>query len=201
MNTLRNDQGRFTKGNSGFWLGKKRGPHSPEWKQKMALAMSKRRLAPEHRRRIGEANKVKLLGRVLPAEVKYKISMFQRAHPRPTSYYRWIGSLSVLKQSQRKGFNSLEKILYAELDRLGVSYFKQYPIGQRYVVDAFVPKMNLAIEADGDYWHALEKNIRRDMEKDEYLLDAGFKVLRATESELRKDPTMLFGDVRLVCHE
>jgi very-short-patch-repair endonuclease len=55
-----------------------------------------------------------------------------------------------------------------------------------YQVDAYVPKLRLVVEADGDYWHgpAWPDVQVRDHYKDEYLRADGFTVVHFTGSEL-----------------
>jgi hypothetical protein len=49
--------------------------------------------------------------------------------------------------------NNLEQAAYTILDEFDVTYEKQYLIGDKFCVDAFVPSCNLVIQFDGDYWH------------------------------------------------
>jgi hypothetical protein len=62
---------------------------------------------------------------------------------------------SLLKTLKEKGPTCLERDLYYYLDKQGVKYEKQKRI-KRTIVDAFVKEFNLAIFADGEYWHTLD---------------------------------------------
>ncbi len=62
--------------------------------------------------------------------------------------------------------------------------FKTILNGRLRSIDIFIPKLNLCIEFDGNYWH---KN-RRDLDKikSELLFDKGFKLIRVREEPLKK---------------
>ena len=91
---------------------------------------------------------------------------------------------SALKQFNSNGPNSIERILYEELKARGFLFEIQKLINGRFLVDAYIPSLNLVIEADGDYWHSLEKNKIRDKRKNAYLKACGYNLLRLTETEI-----------------
>lgn len=91
---------------------------------------------------------------------------------------------SLIKQGSKR-HTTIETQVYQELDRRGIVYEAQKPVGNRYIVDAYVPDRNLVIECDGSYWHSLPRVIRRDRRKDAYLEKCGFSLLRLEESEIR----------------
>src|SRR3972149_2027807 len=76
----------------------------------------------------------------------------------------------------------LETRLYALLNRSGYAYQKQKQFGSR-IVDAYVPELNLAFEADGAYWH---KDKKAQLIRDEYLISKGIEaVVHLTEIDLK----------------
>lgn len=80
---------------------------------------------------------------------------------------------------------SIEKAVYDELEKRGVEFEPQKVINGKFVVDAYVPALNLVIEVDGDYWHSLDKVVKRDKSKNAYLSACGFNLLRLPEHEIR----------------
>lgn len=54
-------------------------------------------------------------------------------------------------------------------------------------LDIFMPKLNVAIEYDGDYWHSLPDMIIRDNIKDALCKTNGIKLIRISESVWQKD--------------
>lgn len=101
------------------------------------------------------------------------------------------------------GTSKLEEHFASEfLDKLGVEYVYQFEakdIGRFY--DFYLPKSNLIIEIDGDYWHGNpdkysdedlkghQKRARRiDEYKDKWALLHSIPIMRIWESDIRKNP-------------
>lgn len=97
---------------------------------------------------------------------------------------RKAGIASRIKQFQHLGPTSIETKLYQELKDRGLLFEKQKLINGKFLVDAYIPSLNLIIEADGNYWHAQERAIIRDAQENKYLPKAGFRLLRLTETEI-----------------
>lgn len=95
----------------------------------------------------------------------------------------WLKGL--LKQKTMKEPTSIEKKVYEELKARGLLFEKQKLINGRFLVDAYIPSLNLVIEADGNYWHSLEKVKKRDKTKNAYLTKCGYKLLRLSETEIK----------------
>jgi len=79
---------------------------------------------------------------------------------------------------------SIEKKLYNELKARGLLFEKQRLINGKFLVDAYIPSLNLIIEADGDYWHSLPKVVRKDKSENAYLTKCGYNLLRLPEHEI-----------------
>lgn len=115
----------------------------------------------------------------------------------------------VLKNIKKKrshpqyGTSKLEEDFAKDfLDKLGVEYqyqFEAKDIGRFY--DFYLPKSNLIIEIDGDYWHGNpekygENELKRhqiraqrvDEYKNKWALLHGIPILRIWESDIRKNP-------------
>ncbi|GAG53584.1 unnamed protein product, partial [marine sediment metagenome] len=100
------------------------------------------------------------------------------------SFYHKIGTMSAIKQQSSKEPTSIEKKVYDELKARGLLFETQKLINGRFLVDAWIPSLNLIIEADGDYWHGLDRVKKRDKAKNAYLKTCGFNLLRLTETEI-----------------
>lgn len=82
---------------------------------------------------------------------------------------------------------SIEIKVYKELKDRGFLFETQKMIGNKFIVDAYIPSLNLIVEADGDYWHNLPNNQRRDLSKDAYLKKCGYGVLRLRGSQIMSE--------------
>ncbi len=95
---------------------------------------------------------------------------------------RIAGNLGVIKQRQEE--TSIEKKLYQELKDRGLLFEKQKLINGKFLVDAYIPLLNLIIEADGNYWHSLERVVKKDKSENAYLTKCGYNLLRLSETEI-----------------
>ena len=81
-----------------------------------------------------------------------------------------------------------------------IAFSKQYLVEDKFVCDFAIPELKIAIEADGDYWHAsqkiynhqfLDKRQKRNVQKDKYekiyLEGKGWLLLRFFESEIKSN--------------
>lgn len=83
---------------------------------------------------------------------------------------------------------SIEIILYAALELLGLDYVAQHGITEAHTIaDAYIPSEHTALYADGTYWHALPKVVEKDKRVNARLAQLGYAVHRFTEPELRKN--------------
>lgn len=79
---------------------------------------------------------------------------------------------------------SIEKAVYDYLLLKGILFEKQKLINGKFVVDAYIPSINLIIEADGKYWHELDRIKKKDKAENAYLKKCGFNVIRLSEKEI-----------------
>lgn len=99
---------------------------------------------------------------------------------------RTIWTLTHLKKGRT---TAIEAILYQTLDHFGIDYIAQHPILEAHtVVDAYLPKHNVVIYADGDYWHSLPRTVLRDKRQNAKLTELGYRIYRIPEHVLNKDP-------------
>lgn len=78
----------------------------------------------------------------------------------------------------------IEIILQDLLTKNNIKFEKHKPIfGQP---DLFI-EPNICIFADGDYWHSLEKSLKRDLEVNTYLVNNDYIVLRLSERTIKND--------------
>lgn len=98
-------------------------------------------------------------------------------------------------KQQKISPNKLEKAGYSLLDEIGIEYIAQHPIANKFVVDAYIPSVNLIIQFDGDYWHGhpekfptLDKRQKRrvviDKSQNAYFKKYGYIILRFWETDI-----------------
>ena len=80
----------------------------------------------------------------------------------------------------------IENIMERALRNEGINIIPQKRL-LHFVVDFFIPKSNIVIEADGDYWHNYPDGTERDRYKTEKLENAGYLVLRFWERDIHKN--------------
>lgn len=93
-----------------------------------------------------------------------------------------------------RGPTDIEEMLMDELDSRKIIYEPQYQIG-RYHIDFAFPESNLAVEADGTYWHSRKGVSAKDRRKNQYLQSQGWTVLRFTGDEIRESPARCVDEI------
>ena len=78
-----------------------------------------------------------------------------------------------------------ERLVREALEDLQIQFQQEYKV-LRYHLDFFWPEHNLAIEADGGFWHTNSIGRLRDQRRDTNLLALGIKTIRITEDDLNK---------------
>jgi very-short-patch-repair endonuclease len=90
-----------------------------------------------------------------------------------------------LKQANNKEPTNIERIVYDYLDNQNIVFEKQKSIGSGFIVDAYIPSLNLVVEADGSYWHSTERGLKTDLRKNTYIKEQGLDLLRLSEAEIK----------------
>lgn len=95
-----------------------------------------------------------------------------------------LGVSNILQQARSKKPTSIEQAVYNALKQKGILFEQQKNVGGRWVVDAYIPSLNIVIECDGKYWHSLTEVQKRDVRKSAFLSQNGYQLLRFTEKEI-----------------
>lgn len=149
----------------------------------ISKALKGRKFSEAHKRKIGKSKEGQIpwnkgtKGLCKPNSSSFKSGERQKR----------LSALANKKQAEMKGPTSIEKKVYDELKRRGILFEKQKLINGHFLVDAYIPSLNLVIEADGDYWHSLDKIKKQDKAKNAYLKACGFNLLRFSGTEIRND--------------
>jgi very-short-patch-repair endonuclease len=89
--------------------------------------------------------------------------------------------------NQKFSFTDIEKIMIEKLKELNIIFIPQFNLDNLYIIDMFIPKYNLAIECDGDYWHSSKEAIQRDIRKNKYIEAKNIKLFRFWGSEIKNN--------------
>ena len=103
-------------------------------------------------------------------------------------------------QSRNKSLNRLELEGESLLKKVGLKFYSQHLLFDKFLVDAFIPCENIAIQWDGDYWHGhstklknglpdkrQKKRMDLDKSQDSYMKKRGIKILRFWENEVNNE--------------
>jgi len=89
---------------------------------------------------------------------------------------------------QKKGLTTIELLLAEELSTRSIPFETQYP-APPWLIDIALLDAQVAIEADGSYWHSLPHAVERDIRRDADLAARGWLVLRFSEADIRESPS------------
>lgn len=91
-----------------------------------------------------------------------------------------LGSLELHKRYPTK----IEIMIKNELDKHNINHISQYLVNNKFCVDEYLPEHNLIIEVDGNYWHKLDRVIKKDKAENAYLSKCGYRILRIPEDKV-----------------
>ena len=154
-----------TSSKSGFKEAIRQAAKKPERNAKISKALKGKKRRPfyrteSHRARISAALKGK------PKSEGHKAAL--RRHKRSPVHCARI-ALAAAKRILRypKPITGIERALYVMMKMSGFTFIPEKRFG-RYVVDAYIPELHMAFEADGAFWH---KDEERKLRRDIYLKD------------------------------
>ncbi len=97
---------------------------------------------------------------------------------------RECGLKGLISQQNSKEPTSIEKKVYQTLKETGLLFETQKLINGKFLVDAYIPSLNLVIEIDGSYWHSLDRVMKKDKAENAYLKKCGYRVIRIPEARI-----------------
>jgi len=151
----------------------------PEAIRKMSEKKSGKPLSEKHKKYLSKL----FTGRRLSESTRKKLSDITKD--------KWANDRQfvekVLAGLSNKEGTSIERKVAKILEELNIEFEKQKVIS-RSIVDFYIPNGNKIIEADGDYWHNLPGAKERDLRRDSFLKDKGYRILRITETEINDNP-------------
>lgn len=135
-----------------------------------------------------------LLDRALQQRVTF--GWVHRAHCRSLGRRGSAVASELLTAAGDRACSQAERLLIALLRDAGLSGWELgYPC-QGYVLDVAFPDQRVAIEVDGWAWHVTSERFVRDRQRQNALINAGWRVLRFTWHDLTACPDAVVHDIR-----
>ena len=108
--------------------------------------------------------------------------------------YPYNKELTEYSKELRKNMTAEEKHLWYDfLKLLPVTVKRQYVVGN-YILDFFIPNVNIAIELDGSQHYEPEAR-ESDKKRDAELLSVGIKVIRYTNVQINRNFDGVLSDI------
>ena len=123
-------------------------------------------------------------GKKFSEEIRQKMRDAHKNNPKYQIAMKKNGLKGLIAQQNMKEPTSIEKIVYDHLLLKGILFEKQKLINGKFIVDAYIPSLNLVIEADGSYWHSLDRVKGKYKAENAYLTKCGFNLVRLSEDEI-----------------
>jgi len=155
--------------------------HSDETKRKIGLGNKGKKYSETTKRKISEINK----GRKHTKEEKTELSIIQKKRMENPILREII--LNSLKLGRSKNINTkIELKLREQIEKNNIKFVHQYEL-DKFTCDFYLPKYNLLIEADGNYWHNYPHGTKTDEKKNKCAIRNGYNILHIWENEIKKD--------------
>jgi very-short-patch-repair endonuclease len=106
-----------------------------------------------------------------------------------------------IRRKLRRNATLPERLLWSKVrnNQLGFAFRRQHSIGP-YIVDFYCPMARLIVEVDGDS-HVTSEAELRDSERDEYLWDLGYEVIRFSTEDVKEALDGVCMKIRERCEE
>ncbi len=147
----------------------------------------------EHKRKISAANKAPSEDKIRKLSEAHKGKTRTEDHRRRTSealHRRWNDPEERLKMLEgkarhlRANLSPYESYMANLLTDLGIEFENNKVMGVRYIVDFFIPLWEMVVEIDGNHHRWVEGKPERDAERDKWLYDQGYTVVRFCTTEM-----------------
>ena len=86
--------------------------------------------------------------------------------------------------SRKFSYTKPEVFFYDELGKRKIDFVPQFNLNNKFLVDAFIPFINTLVQVDGNYWHNLERVIKKDKSFNAYAKKCGYRVVRFWEKDI-----------------
>lgn len=127
-----------------------------------------------------------LKGRPFTQEHKNKIQVAQLANGKKPSFKERMRRQRMTQVLPTKN-TSIEVKLQNGLKQRNIEFIPHYKFNGKFELDIAFPSKQIAVEADGVYYHNYPHGLPNDKKKDKYLIKCGWQVLRFWEHEINSN--------------
>ena len=135
-----------------------------------------------------------LLDRALQRRVRYPA--LHRTHCRTLGRHGSPAATALLAAATDRAGSQAELLLKALLRREGITGWQQHPMRLGYELDFAFAAERVVIEVDGWAWHVDRDRFQHDRERQNALVNAGWRVLRFTWHDLTARPAQVITEIR-----
>ena len=96
---------------------------------------------------------------------------------------------------KQKVESPMEKLFLKDCVTLGIRIEPQVKIG-RYRADFAIKERKIIVEIDGKEWHSSKKQIKKDLEREDYLYNLGWSIIRITGSEVYQNGEEIAAEIK-----
>ena len=167
-------------------LGRNIGIISPakrlDVRQKLSQSLKGKKKSKIHRKHMSESMKGRYMSKATRKKISDTLTNYRLMNPELNEKQR----LLAINMIQNKSNTSIELKIKEQLQNNDIEFIPQFNVNDRFVCDFYLPDSNLIIEADGDYWHNLDRVKKRDKSKDAYLQECGYNIIRIRENVIKE---------------
>ena len=124
------------------------------------------------------------------------LALLERAHRRNPGRRGSRAAERLLCTARTGGHSEAARILYRLLEEAGIVGWRPHVNSCGFEIDVAFEAQRVAIEVDGWAWHRDADRHRRDLERQNVLINAGWHVLRFTWHTLTNDPDGVIRQIR-----
>jgi len=124
------------------------------------------------------------------------LGLLERAHRRNPGRRGSRAAERLLCTARTGGHSEAERMLYRLLQKAGIGGWRPHVRSCGFEIDVAFEAERVAIEVDGWAWHRDSARHRRDVERQNVLVNAGWHVLRFTWHALTHDPDGVIRQIR-----
>ncbi|WP_237707889.1 DUF559 domain-containing protein [Hoyosella subflava] len=123
------------------------------------------------------------------------LPILRAVHERNSGRTGAVAARHLMDAAEQGGSSAAERMLHQLLNRAGLVGWQSHLWSCGYEIDVAFVRARLAIEVDGWAWHRDAHRFRADMERQNVLVNAGWRVLRFSWHHLKNEPSRVLSEI------